>query len=208
MFLLALPASDKVYTALAGVAVAVFVLVLDMVKTAFSQWREDRKKARQNSFVYLAEKQVLLDQATERICLHTKADHVSLYRLHNGQFFEGDDSIKKMTMVSESVRHPSVARRKAVSQALLLSNYPFMVLGMSKEAFYVMYADSAQDFEVRRGMGERGYATAVGLLILGKKDRPLAVLLLSWCERRVTLADLNLSALDDDRRALSFTLAE
>lgn len=209
MLLLATPPlSDKLYAALGGVAFAVLLLVLDMVKTTVQDWRESRKKARQSSFVYLAEKQVQLDQTTERICLLSQAHHVSLYRLHNGDFFEGNDSIKKMSMVSESVGLPGLARWKSQSQGLSMSNFPHMVLGMSAADFYLMHSESALDFEVGRGMNEREYTTTVAMLILGKKSQPLGILMLSWCGPHLHLNDLDTDALLADRRDLSFTLSD
>ncbi|GAA3940298.1 hypothetical protein [Hymenobacter algoricola] len=203
--------ADKLYAALGGVAFAVFLLVLDMIKTTITQWRENRKKAKQSSFVYLAEKQVLLDQATERICLETKADHISLYRLHNGEFFEGNDSIKKMSMVSESLGRVGMGRWKSASQSLLMSDFPHLVLaldGAAKQAYYCMNPDNVLDFEMGRLMNEREYETSVALLIRGKKDKPLAVLMLNWCTDRRTLTDLNTTELEGYRRDLSFTLSD
>ena len=199
---------NTLYTALAGLGFAVAVIIADMVKNAITNWRESRKKAKQSSLFYLAEKQVTLDQATERICLLSKAHHVGLYRLHNGEFFEGKDSIKKMSMVSESVGRAGQARWKAQSQNLPMSSFPHLVLGMAAEPFYVMYEDSALDFEVGRGMNEREYATTVAILINGRKSQPLGILMLSWCGARLTIADLDTAALLDDRRDLSFTLSE
>jgi hypothetical protein len=208
LLLLSLPPADKVYVALGGVAFAVFALVLDMVKGIVQEWREKRKKVKQNSFFYQAEKQVLLDQATERICLATKAHHVSLFRLHNGDYFEGNDSIKKMSMVSESIGLPGLARWKAQSQSMLMSNFPHMVLGMGKQDFYAMHTDDALDFDMGRVMNEREYVTTIAMLILGRKSQPLGVLMLSWCDKQMYINDLDADVLLHDRRDLSFTLSD
>ncbi|SNC62186.1 hypothetical protein SAMN06265337_0620 [Hymenobacter gelipurpurascens] len=208
MLLAALPPADKLYTALAGVAVAVALLLLDMLRTTLNEWREARRKKKQSNFFYLAEKQVLLDQATERICLTTKADHVGLYRLHNGEYFEGDDSIKKMSQVSEAVGGRDISRWKLASQSMLMSNYPHLVLGLKQAAYYWMHPDNVQDFEMGRLMNDRAYDSCVALLICGKKNRPLAILILSWCRDHVTEADVDLLSLESDRRDLAFTLSD
>jgi hypothetical protein len=205
------PGIDKVYFALGGLGIAVLALVMDMLKGIVQDWREKRKKAKQSSFVYLAEKQVLLDQAAERICLENKADHVALYRLHNGEFFEGDDSIKKMSMASEAVNGAGLARWKAVSQNMLMSNFPHLVLaldGATKAALYLITPDNVLDFELARLLNEREYSTSVALLVRGKKDRPLAMLFLSWCGREVALSDLSVPQLESNRRDLSFILSD
>ena len=211
MFLAAtLPSSDKVYTALAGLALAVFLLVADMVRDAVKQWRENRRKVKQSSFAYLAEKQVQIDQATERMVNDLKADNVSLYRLHNGEFFEGNDSIKKMSMVSEAVRG-GIARWKAASINILLSNYPHLVLGLdgpSKQPYYLLTPENALDFEAGRLLNEREYETCVVLLIRGKKDKPLAMLWLCWCTRQLGLSDLDTALLESHRRDFSFALSD
>lgn len=198
----------SVFTALAGLGFAVAVLIADMLKTALTNYREGRKKARQSSLFYLADKQVQLDQATERICLRTGAHHVALYRLHNGDFFEGNDSIKKMSQVSESVGLPGLARWKASSQNLSMSSFPHMVLGMSKQDFYTMHAHDALDFEVGRMMNEREYTTVVAILITGRKEKPLGILALAWCGGCISPADLDTAALLADRRDFSFTLSD
>lgn len=205
------PSFDKLWYALAGVAVAVLSLVLDMVRTAIAEWRENRKKAKQSSFVYLAEKQVQLDQGTERMCLEVKPNHVGLYRLHNGEYFEGNDSIKKMSLVSEAVNGMGIGRWKSASQSMLMSDFPHLVLGLdgpTKQDFYVMQDDNVLDFEMGRVMNEREYLTSVALLIRGKKDRPLAIVMLSWCTERRYLNDLNTAMLDAYRRDFSYTLSD
>jgi hypothetical protein len=205
------PGADKVYLALAGVGMCVLALVLDMVKSAVQEWREKRKKAKQSSPIYLAEKQVQLDQATERICLATHADHVGLFRLHNGEYFEDNDSIKKMSMVSEATRGYGQSRWKATSQSMLMSNFPYLVLalyGPAKQALYRMTPDNVLDFEMGRLLNEREYVASVALLIRGQKDKPLAILLLSWCVSPPELADLNADELEGHRRDLSFTLSD
>jgi hypothetical protein len=212
MLLLAtLPSSDKIYTALAGLAFAVLLLVIDMVRDAVKQWRETRRKIKQSSFAYLAEKQVQIDQATERMVHELKADNVSLYRLHNGEFFEGNDSIKKMTMVSEAVSGRGVARWKGASLSMLLSNYPHLVLGLdgpTKQPYYLLTPENALDFEAGRLLNEREYETCVVLLIRGKKDKPLAMLWLCWCTRKLTLSDLDATLLESHRRDFSFALSD
>lgn len=205
------PSADKVYTALGGLALAVLLLVLDMLRSWVQQWRETRKKAKQSSFVYLAEKQVLLDQAAERICLESKCDHVGLYRLHNGEFFEGDDSIKKMSMASEAVGSRGRTRWKDKSQNLLMSNFPHLVLGLdgpTKQPFYLITPANVLDFEIGRHLNERDYEVVVGMLIRGKKDRPLAMLFLSWHTPGLTLDSLNLPELEAHRRDLSYILSD
>lgn len=57
-------------------------------------------------------------------------------------------------------------------------------------------------------MNDRDYETSVALLIRGKKDRPLAILLLSWCTRRVPETALNAALLESYRRDFSFTLSD
>ncbi|RZK87728.1 MAG: hypothetical protein EOO62_38755 [Hymenobacter sp.] len=213
-FLLAaspIPGADKLYLALGGVVVAVAVLVLDMVKSTIQSWRETRRKAKQSSLVYLAEKQVQLDQGTERMCLAVRPNHVALYRLHNGIYFEGDDSIKKMSMVSEAVNGMGIGRWKSSSQDMLMSNFPHLTLGLdgpTKQDFYVMQEESVLDFEMGRLMNEREYATSIALLIRGKKERPLAILILSWCTGHHYLNDLDTAMLESYRRDFSYTLSD
>ncbi|MGI4873251.1 MAG: hypothetical protein ACRYFX_18980 [Janthinobacterium lividum] len=210
-FLLAAISADKIYTALAGIFVAVLGLLAEMGRSAFVQWRENRKKVKQSSLGYLAEKQVLLDQATERICIEAKADHVGLYRLHNGEFFEGNDSIKKMSMDSEAIGNHGVTRWKFESQALLISNFPHLVLalaGPAKLPFYLLTPDSCLDFEVGRLLNKRKISCAVALLIRGRKDKPLAFLFLSWHQQAMTLEELNVAQLEAHRRDLSYILSE
>jgi hypothetical protein len=48
----------------------------------------------------------------------------------------------------------------------------------------------------------------VALLVRGKKNKPLAILMLSWWNRTVDYLDLDLPALDAYRRDLSFTLSD
>jgi hypothetical protein len=202
------PGIDKIYYALGGLGIAVVALVMDMLKGIVQDWREKRKKAKQSSFVYLAEKQVQLDQAAERICLEAGCYHVGLYRLHNGEYFEGDDSIKKMSMATEA---PALARWKAESQSLLMSNFPHLVLaldGPAKQPLYHITPDSVLDFELGRLLNQRGYGSSVALLIRGKKERPLAVLFLSWQQNTLALADLNTAELEAYRRDLSFILSD
>ena len=211
VLLASFPSADKVYTALAAVGLAVAALVIDMLRSWLQQWRETRKKAKQSSFVYLAEKQVLLDQGAERICLESKCDHVGLYRLHNGEFFEGDDSIKKMSMASEAVGGRGQARWKDKSQNLLMSNFPHLVLaldGPSKQPFYYITPENVLDFEIGRHMNDRNYKVVVALLIRGKKERPLAMLFLAWHTPGITLDKLNVAELEEHRRDLSYTLSD
>jgi hypothetical protein len=199
------------YTALGGIALAVVLLVLEMVRNGINEWREKRKKIKQSSFVYLAEKQVEIDQATERMVGVIKADHVALYRLHNGEFFEGNDSIKKMSMASEAVRRTGIARWKLASQNMLMSNYPHLVLaldGAEKQDYYRVTPENVLDFELGRLLNEREYETVVALIIRGKKSRPLAILMLAWCTQQPTLNDLDTAALEVFRRDLSFTLSD
>jgi hypothetical protein len=208
LLLASLPSADKVYFALAGLGIAVGALVLDMLKDVVKEWRENRRKTKQSSFVYLAEKQVQLDQAAERICLETHADHVGLYRLHNGEYFEGNDSIKKMSMATEA---PALDRWKVESQNMLMSNFPHLVLaldGPAKQPLYLITPDSVLDFELGRLLNQRGYTSCVALLVRGQKERPLALLLLSWKKAHLTLSDLNTAELESHRRDLSFILAD
>ena len=203
--------ADAMSKALAGLCLAVLMLLVDMAAKAITSYRENRKKVKQSSFVYLAEKQVLLDQAAERICLEVKADHVGLYRLHNGEFFEGDDSIKKMSMASEAVGHMGWPRWKDKSQNLLMSNFPHLVLaldGASKQAFYLVTPENVLDFEFGRLLNERGLTTCVAMLVRGKKDRPLAMLFLSWRGRHLAAEDLDTTSLDSYRRDLSFIISD
>lgn len=202
---------STVYTALVGLCAAVVVLIADMVKTIISNWRENRKKAKQSSFVYLAEKQVQLDQGTERMCLEVKPNHIGLYRLHNGEFFEGNDSIKKMSLVSEAVNGMGIGRWKAASQSMLMSDFPHLVLaldGPAKQDFYVMQDDAVLDFEMGRLMNEREYRTSIALLVRGKKARPLAILILSWCTGPCYLQDIDTALLEAYRRDFSYTLSD
>jgi hypothetical protein len=211
LFLATAPPGNQIYAALATLALAVLGLFIDMAAKWIGTYRENRKNAKQSSFVYLAEKQVLLDQVAERICLEAKAEHVSLYRLHNGEFFEGNDSIKKMSLVSEATKDHWGPRWKDRSQNLLLSNFPHLVLaldGPTQQPFYVITPENVLDFEFGRLLNERGLDCCLAMLIRGKKGRPVAMLFLSWRGQKVTLDTLDTNSLESNRRDLSFIISD
>jgi hypothetical protein len=171
-----------------------------------TQWRVGRRQAKQSHPLYLADKQISLDVAADRACVWAGAAHASIYQFSNGQYFTNGDSIQKISMVGEATESNLVGRWRLASQNLPTSAFPYLMRALQAGHTW-LYRDECEDYELNRLMRERGYASAVAVLLQGQKGTWLGLLIVSWGEGYFTDAHLNLRLLENHRRACAYILA-
>jgi len=174
----------------------------------YQQWRAERRKAKQSQPVYLAEKQIRLSIAVDRVCTWAGATHVSIYQFSNGQFFNNGDSIQKISMVSEAVDGNASARWLPQSQNLPTSSFPHLLTALGKGHVW-LYRDECEDYELNRYLRERGYQSRLVLLLRGPKNVWLGLLVISFEIGHFTDDVLpSLTTLEEHRRACAAILAQ
>lgn len=176
------------------------------------KWLRDfqttRRQAKQSSPVYLAEKQIQLTIAADRVCRWSGAAHVSIYQFHNGQFFSNGDSIQKISMVSEATENNAMARWLPQSQNLPTASFPNLLLAFRDRPHVWLYRDRCEDYEADRYLRERGYSCRLVCLLTGAKGAWLGLLALSFCEGEFTDETLpSLTTLEQFRRDCAAILA-
>lgn len=176
--------------------------VWDIVK----QWRANRLQAKQSHPLYLADKQIRLDIAADRACVWAGAAHTSIYQFLNGQYFSNGDSIQKISMVGEATESNLVGRWRLASQNLPTNAFPYLMRAVQAGHTW-LYRDECEDYELNRLMRERGYASAVVVLLQGQKSAWLGLLVVAWGEGSFTDEHLDLRLLEDHRRACAYILA-
>lgn len=154
------------------------------LKKLFDERKARLLKKKQSDPLYLADKQLRLDQFTARTCVEVEADHVSVYKFHNGEHYAGGDSIQKMSMASEDVGSPIYARFLAQAQNLNCGLFPALMRGVGTQAVYWMHAGQSEDYAVNEAMALRGYETSAALVARGKGGQWLGMLVLSWQHRQ------------------------
>lgn len=172
----------------------------------YKQWRTNRQQAKQSHPLYLADKQISLDVAADRACVWAGAAHVSIYQFSNGQYFTNGDSIQKISMVGEATESNLVGRWRLVSQNLPTSAFPYLMRAVQQGHTW-LYRDECEDYELNRLMRERGYSSAVAVLLRGQKESWLGLLIVAWGEEYFTDEHLNLRLLESHRRACAYILA-
>lgn len=170
--------------------------------------RAGRQQAKQSHPVYLAQKQIELSLAADRVCRWAGASHVSIYQFSNGQFFSNGDSIQKISMVSEATENNAMARWLPQSQNLPTASFPYLMRGLEKGHVW-LYRDECADYDLNRYMRERGYTSRVVCLLTGAKGAWLGLLAVSFSEGYFTDEVLpSLATLEEHRRACAAILSQ
>lgn len=175
----------------------------DWVKELYAHQR----KLRQQDYFYLAKKQVMQDQFTQRVLDRVGSDYIWLYRFHNGEHWEGGDSIKKMSMTSEAKRSNAFQSWVDDAQGVPLSNYPNYLLQLRDDPISTQNWTENPDFQVHVVMRRRGIATTVSLLVMGHKT-PIGILVLSWCDVNLLVDRLQRDALNGFRAEATLLLTD
>ncbi|MDF7810687.1 hypothetical protein [Hymenobacter sp. YC55] len=169
-------------------------LVVAYLKKLIDEYKAGLLKKRQSDPLYLADKQLRLDQFTSRAVIEADADHTCVFKFHNGEHYAGGDSILKMTMASEDVSSPSFARHKEDSKNINTNGHPTLMNGVGKQAMFWLHAGRCEDYDTNQMLARRGHASSVVLLARGKGGQWLGLLMLSWHklqdESTVSAADL------------------
>ena len=179
---------------------------LKLAWEGFQGWRAVRRQARQSSPVYLAEKQIQLNIAADRACRWAGAAHTSIYQFSNGQYFSNGDSIQRASMVSEAVENNAMARWLSQSQQLPMVGFPHLMRTLGTNNHVWLYRDECEDYELNRYMRERGYTSRLVCLLTGARGTWLGLLAISFTEGYFTDEHINLTTLEEHRRACASIL--
>jgi hypothetical protein len=140
------------------------------------------------------------------IVKETKADHVAVWRFHNGQHYQGGDSIKKMSIYTE-YSYTSSLLVDDISQKFDLENFSksYVELMKAEYSFLVMETGCCKDWHANKLMFDRGYHTMIWVLLHGHGKNPLGILEISFL-KPIDFSLVGSKELDRYKRELEYKI--
>lgn len=197
--------SSTVSTEIAAILTVVAVAVLKK----FHEWikgRIDKKKYSDDD--RLTKKHIMVDDFAVEVRTHLNADNVSVYRMHNGNKYAGNDCIKYLSMYTEKFEE-FVECRKEKSQRMLSDNFSRTLQKMHQnKGIYVFHYDDVDDWHMKKSMSEQKFCTFIGIILYGPGNSWIGVVTINWRHTEIPKETVDIELISKFQSEFQFRLSQ
>lgn len=183
------------------------VLVVGAGIKKFQEYIKSRlDKKRYSDDDRLTRKHIQIDDLAVETRLTLGADNVSVFRMHNGNKYAGNDCIKYLSMYVEKSGE-GLAHRQEKSQRMLSDNYARSLQSIHKnKGIFVFYPETVEDWHLKQVMSNNNFGVSIGMLLYGSNSTWIGLVSINFRKLHLPSEEFNTDLLHKIKKEFEYRL--